>query len=137
MQQNIKKVQKATPFGEYICTKRKAAGLTISAVARRLGITTTHLRDVELGRRAALSEKYWTILARAISGVSKEELARAHWESTSTVVKVLPGHPDRDVLERLDEVIEAGGLTEGQRVRILHILDEDEIPLALPKPTED
>jgi transcriptional regulator with XRE-family HTH domain len=137
MRQNTKKVQSTTPFGEYICAKREGAGLAISAVARRLGISSTHLRDVELGRRAALSDNYWPVLARTITGITKKELARVYRESTSTVVKIFPGHPDRKVVERLGTVIEAGGLTEEQRGKILKILGGDEVPPPLPMLTAD
>ena len=44
-------------FGKAVRVARKGVGMTISEVARRLGVTKVYVSDVELGRRAPFTRE--------------------------------------------------------------------------------
>ena len=58
--------KKPQGFKEYIREKRLNAGLSLRKAALGLGVSHVYLREVELGRRAPFSAKYWDLLAKTI-----------------------------------------------------------------------
>jgi transcriptional regulator with XRE-family HTH domain len=63
-------------LGQYIKDRRQAAGLTLSSVAKAIGVSTPYLFDVEHDRRS-LAQVRWGRLARAIPGLSLDVMVRA------------------------------------------------------------
>lgn len=53
-------------FGSYLRGERERAGMSQAALAQRLGVSAAYLGDVELGRRAALSEERLLAAAEAL-----------------------------------------------------------------------
>lgn len=66
----------ATSFGRYIRRRRVEAGLSLRAVADRLGISHVYLGEVERGVRPPFVRERWDALVSAIPGVSIVDLER-------------------------------------------------------------
>jgi transcriptional regulator with XRE-family HTH domain len=65
-----------SPFGQYLRSKRVAAGLSLREVADKIGVTHVYLGEVERGVHATMPERWWGGLTEHIPGVTREDLAR-------------------------------------------------------------
>lgn len=61
-------------FGEYICERRTAAGMSQAELSRILGIAPSMICAVEAGKERRLAARHWPTLARALPGVTIEQL---------------------------------------------------------------
>lgn len=63
-----------TPFGRYLRRHRVAAGISLRAAARKLGISAVYLSEVERGVRRSLPPKYWPELQEIIPTLTHADL---------------------------------------------------------------
>jgi transcriptional regulator with XRE-family HTH domain len=103
---------KHTQFGKFLARKRKAAGLTLQAVADQIGVTKANVYQWEAGTwlpDPSLLEP----LAQAVNTSYEELFTRAGYDP-KTLPKaepyfrlILPGASDRqirDVMERVEKI---------------------------------
>ncbi|RKH69067.1 transcriptional regulator [Corallococcus interemptor] len=61
-------------FGNFIRARRVAAGLSLRAVADRVGVTHVYLGEVERGVRPPLNKKHWPALIEIVPNLTEAEL---------------------------------------------------------------
>jgi transcriptional regulator with XRE-family HTH domain len=100
-------------FGEYLKTIRLSQHTTLTAAARKMGMTPQKLSDIESGRRynTRISISLVTKVAKAY-GIPVSEIIR----NTETAV-----HNDRTVSELLTEVIPIARMAELLSKQILNV----------------
>jgi transcriptional regulator with XRE-family HTH domain len=82
-----------TAFGRYLMTKRKAAGLSLRALADALDISHVYIGEVERGVRPPLKPDWWPKLAQFIPGVTEDELAGLAAKSRPVQLKLEDAPP--------------------------------------------
>ena len=65
-------------FGEYVRHRRLADGLTITEVAKRVGISKQMISHVERNINAPLQPMWWHRLAMSIPSVAFDELKKRY-----------------------------------------------------------
>lgn len=63
-------------FGAYLRAARTDAGLSLRALAARVGVSAPYLHDVEAGRRGPVAVARWPALAKAL-GVTEGRIEMA------------------------------------------------------------
>lgn len=61
-------------FGETIRDQRSREGVSLRALAERLGVTTVYLGEVERGVVPSLPRKYWDLLSDFIPSLTMQML---------------------------------------------------------------
>jgi len=95
-------------IGRYIARARKAAGLTLRAVAEKMGVSVPFLHDVENDRRKMTSAR-WAALAAALPGVTVRGLAEAAFASGPVEVdaRILTPSQRAALVDALAQEVEA------------------------------
>jgi hypothetical protein len=113
-------------FGTYLRAKRVDAGVTLSELATRLGISHVHLSKVERGLSNPLDQKYWSVIVGAIPGTDIDELKDRCRVSRPVDIDVVHASTEYQNLTLvLARKIEAGALSKEKITKITNILNED------------
>ena len=110
-------------FGEYLRTRRVAAGKSLRQVADALGITHVYLGEVERGKRRTLPKSYWPGLVREIDGVALIDLGAAA-ERSATYTVDPADHVDevRDLAIVLARKLATNDISNDEARKVLRIL---------------
>jgi transcriptional regulator with XRE-family HTH domain len=113
-------------YCEMLRAGREKAGKSVEDVAREVGLSTSYLRDVELGRRAPLSPDHTRRLARAIV-VDAVEMVRAGMLDRDVVQLDMRGSDAHRLLGvRLLAVWDL--LTDAEALQLVGVLDGMRLP---------
>ena len=64
------------PYGTFVRTKRLEAGLSLRALAEKMGVSHVYIGEVERGARGPFAADKVTLLLAALPNVSREDLER-------------------------------------------------------------
>jgi len=92
------------PFGPLLRDARAGKGVTLGALAAELGVSVPFLSDVELGRRAALSNERILAAAKALGIVPTDLLAAAAAARGSFELRDLGDRLRQEVAARLASI---------------------------------
>lgn len=76
-----------TPFGDLVNHHRKAAGLSMRALALEVGVSGVAVSNVIRGKARALHQKHWSALMVALPGLSRASLEQADIDSRPTELR--------------------------------------------------
>jgi transcriptional regulator with XRE-family HTH domain len=113
-------------YGEMLKAAREKAGKSVEAVAAEVGLSTSYMRDVELGRRGSLRPEHTRRIARAV-GVDSGPLMRAAMLERDVIQLDMRGSEAHRLLgERLLAAWDL--LTDAEALALVAALDEMRLP---------
>lgn len=114
-------------FGDVLRKSRKAAGKTLSDVAKLLGVSIVYVSDIERGNRRALANDRIIAVARFLNTDPKPLIAAADIERGFIEYDITKAKPlEADVVGGLVSGLARGGVTEEQLQQIKDILEDGE-----------
>ena len=88
----LQRRQVRADFGEWLRSRREAAGLSYRAMAARVGLSPPFLHDVEMGR-CRLSERHFPKVAKAL-GIGVSDLEAHRCDLADDLEGWIASHPD-------------------------------------------
>lgn len=116
----------ANDFGRYLRGQRVAAGVSLRAAAKTVGVSAVYLGEVERGVRPPIREEYWDALIRAVPTVDREALDRLSARVRPIQLDLRDSPPRyQDLGVALARRIEKQNISSGDLEKIFSILGDD------------
>jgi transcriptional regulator with XRE-family HTH domain len=114
-------------FGRYIRRQRAAAGVSLRAAGKVLGVSAVYLGEVERGVRPPLKEQHWDALIRAVPTIDRKSLERLTAKARPIQLDLRDTPPKyQDLALALARRIEKQNISRGDLEKLFSILGESE-----------
>lgn len=115
-----------SPLGKLVTKRRMEVGLSVRALARKIGCSHVHLGDLERGERPVIGSQFWPSLAAEL-GVSEQNIEEAAKRSESLQFDPWLMPPAGETfLQQFARQVEGQNITNEQFQRMLEVLKNKE-----------